>query len=523
MTDHTAHARACRATATFAAVAMSLAGAAGQALAAKAPSTYCGSGVANCIDSPMSGAVTPTSAMVWVHLNQAASVRVRYENVKANTWTNTGSLVTAVASDNTGKFALDGLKAATTYAYQVGIVQAGGTETWSPKYFFRTTSTAPQSLAFSVLSDFANALVTSPALRTAAAASNDFMLFIGDMDHRNPAADKKIVFLPGDPRVLADMRSMHQNMRNKDYPIGADVYNGLLASTSTHPQTPFYYSWDDHDYCSNNVGAGCLFRDFAFQAYRENYVWAADSGLNNAGACQSVNQHFSYGTLLDVIMLDARSGRVQSGDTPTMLGTCQLDWLLATLRQSTATWKFLISPVPFNQTTKTYDAWGAFPAERQQILDQIAAADIRNVIVLSGDIHSGGAFDDGTHSGLPEFSVPHANMPFDWVNTYCQPIYVSGHVDHMNDEPGTWTVGSMTAPNTVPTPTCLGKDYPGKLVTIPTAAPYPLDGVGAAGFVRVELTPTTATVRVLGEDGVARSGVLADGSAAPLSMQFTAR
>jgi hypothetical protein len=251
-------------------------------------------------------------------------------------------------------------------------------------------------------------------------------------------------------------------------------------------------------------------------------VWAADSGLNGTPDCQAVNQHIAYGALLDVFLLDARSGRVQGGANPTMLGACQLNWLINGLKASTATWKFVMSPVPFNMTTKTYDAWGAFPAEHAQILAAINDNKLKNVIVLSGDIHSGGAYDDGTRSGLPEISVPHANMPTNWVNTFCQPIFVDGKFNHLNDEPGTWTIGTMTPPNTVPSTTCLSKSWPGKPAQVSTPGPFPLDGVNAPGYVRVELTPTTATVNVFGADGALRSGVRADGSSAPLSLQFTA-
>jgi len=143
--------------------------------------------------------------------------------------------------------------------------------------------------------------------------------------------------------------------------------------------------------------------------------------------------------------------------------------------------------------------------------------------VMSGDIHSGGAFDDGTHSGVPEFAVPHANMPDTWVNTYCRAVYDNQVFQYFTDEPGTWTIGSLTAPNTSPVPTCLGNDQPGAQVVVSTDPPYPLDGVGSPGYVRVVLDANTATVSILGMDGILRNGVYADGTAAPLNVQFSAQ
>jgi alkaline phosphatase D len=53
---------------------------------------------------------------------------------------------------------------------------------------------------------------------------------------------------------------------------------------------------------------------------------------------------------------------------------------------------------------------GAFQTERTELINFIQEHEISGVIVISGDIHSGGALDDGAYSDLPELSVPHANM-----------------------------------------------------------------------------------------------------------------
>jgi hypothetical protein len=70
-----------------------------------------------------------------------------------------------------------------------------------------------------------------------------------------------------------------------------------------------------------------------------------------------------------------------------------------------------VSGVPFNPTTKPYDAWGAYGRERQEVLDFIHANAITGVVVISGDLHTGGALDRGVNAGLPEVSVPHTNLP----------------------------------------------------------------------------------------------------------------
>jgi alkaline phosphatase D len=49
--------------------------------------------------------------------------------------------------------------------------------------------------------------------------------------------------------------------------------------------------------------------------------------------------------------------------------------------------------------------------ERSELIDWIHLHDIKGVILVSGDLHSGGGIDDGTNSAFPEINVPHTNMP----------------------------------------------------------------------------------------------------------------
>ena len=42
-------------------------------------------------------------------------------------------------------------------------------------------------------------------------------------------------------------------------------------------------------------------------------------------------------------------------------------------------------------------------------MTHLSVNQIKNVVFVSGDIHSGGAIDDGTYSERPELSVPLAN------------------------------------------------------------------------------------------------------------------
>ena len=65
--------------------------------------------------------------------------------------------------------------------------------------------------------------------------------------------------------------------------------------------------------------------------------------------------------------------------------------------------------MPWNPTVPKQDAWHGFQTEQQELVDFINSEGITGVIFLSGDLHLGGAIDDGSNAYLPEMNVPHTN------------------------------------------------------------------------------------------------------------------
>jgi hypothetical protein len=96
-------------------------------------------------------------------------------------------------------------------------------------------------------------------------------------------------------------------------------------------------------------------------------------------------------------MTDTRSERTAD----TMLGQRQLAWLERELVDSARSHALVVwvnadpwisAPVP------GADHWGGYPAERARLAETIAAAGIRNLVMVAGDAHMV-AIDDGSHSG----------------------------------------------------------------------------------------------------------------------------
>jgi alkaline phosphatase D len=111
----------------------------------------------------------------------------------------------------------------------------------------------------------------------------------------------------------------------------------------------------------------------------------------------------------------------ESQKKPTLLGAAQKAWLIDGLKASKATWKvwgnevqmyqmaLRLSDLPGVPSLFSYtvyvngDQWDGFRSERQEILSTLAAANIENLVVCTGDIH--GFFAAELHG---DFDAPQA-------------------------------------------------------------------------------------------------------------------
>ena len=131
--------------------------------------------------------------------------------------------------------------------------------------------------------------------------------------------------------------------------------------------------WDDHEILDDwgkqrliAEGHGELFENGA-RAFFE--YWPVQGP---AVEPQRLYRRQRWGPHAELFVLDVRSYRAQhisvsTGTTPqmsTMLGQTQLDWLLAGLADSTATWRFVVTSVPLSYPTgyprpkeTGYDGW----------------------------------------------------------------------------------------------------------------------------------------------------------------------
>lgn len=153
-------------------------------------------------------------------------------------------------------------------------------------------------------------------------------------------------------------------------------------------QVPVYSIYDDHDFGDNDCTPGPeievpAWKRPVLEVFRQNWVNPGyGGGQENPGCWYDFvigDAHF--------FLIDGRYYRDHK--TGSMLGEYQKQWLLDRLKNSKATFKLIVSPVPFTQEVKpgSKDPWDGFPKEREEIFRLVETEKMDGVFLVSADRH----------------------------------------------------------------------------------------------------------------------------------------
>ncbi len=214
----------------------------------------------------------------------------------------------------------------------------------------------------------------------------------------------------GSPRT--DQLPNYEILKLADYRQRYSTYRLDPSLRKTHQQYPFITVWDDHETANNSYTNGSdnhtpgtegpwNLRKSAGQEANDEWL---PKRLQETGNTNKIWRKISYGNLADIFMLDTRlyDRSLQGGNANDsnrhIIGNEQMQWLKTELINSTAKWKILGQQVmmgnltPFGITVNN-DQWDGYNAERKKLYDIILNNNIKNVIVLTGDIHTAWAMD----------------------------------------------------------------------------------------------------------------------------------
>ncbi|HNP30702.1 MAG TPA: alkaline phosphatase D family protein [Nitrospirales bacterium] len=300
------------------------------------------------------GDVTPHEAIVWLKTTEAQTLKIQYSTDPLwGTFQETMMVPTTPETDFTTHITLTNLAPKTRYWYRSLVP---GKNPGRPCQFL-TAPLEEDSIAvtFVIGGDTRHSFQPFLIMETMRTMSPDFFVFLGDTIY----ADKETP-----ARELSEYWDKYRENRDT-------FAEALLADTSV------YAIWDDHEVDSDFTSTHSLLPTGrqAFFHYWPVRQLAQDS--------TRLYRTFRWGTGVELFLLDTRQYRNPA--TNSMLGEDQKQWLLAGLAASSASFKFIISSVPFSDPR--VDKWGEYPEERDEILRFLTINGITGVVFLAGDVH----------------------------------------------------------------------------------------------------------------------------------------
>jgi alkaline phosphatase D len=144
--------------------------------------------------------------------------------------------------------------------------------------------------------------------------------------------------------------------------------------------TPQYAIWDDHDFGPNNSDGSFENKFASERVFKSFWPNPYDSTLREGNYC-----YVSKGDV-DIFLMD---DRFFSKKWESMLGETQLQWLLAKLKSSTASFKLICIGNQVINPNTSGETYSKFITEYHKLLEYIKNMKIEGVLFVSGDRHHG--------------------------------------------------------------------------------------------------------------------------------------
>ncbi len=374
------------------------------------------------------GDPTPTSVIFWTAISNATrDTDVTLEIFRDEALTRLERRLCTKATLSrayTVKIDVTGLQSDTTYYYRFisgAVSSAIGRTKTTPASDTRTIKLGVVSCS-SYAHGFFNAY-----MQLSKRTELDAIVHLGDYIYEygnGEYGDVRNYEPPGEIFTLEHYRTRHAYYKRTDPDL-----------KELHRLFPFITIWDDHESTDNSYrdaannhtegteGNWIQRKGFAQKAYDE---WMPIR-LPEPGNPNRIWRRLKFGDLIDMFLLDTRlfdrdvpaGAPINPASDPfldenrKLIGPTQMNWLLNGLQSSTAKWKLMGSQVVFHQwsvrpgidgnipadlrplvgpTGLNGDSWDGYIAERKKITAVLRGdggkPPVKNVVVLTGDVHS---------------------------------------------------------------------------------------------------------------------------------------
>jgi alpha-galactosidase len=313
-------------------------------------------------DSPLShgpfiGHVTDHNARIWVRAERDCSLKLTVRDDSEVVWEQHEEAT--AESDHCVVFDVDGLSQTTRYRFAVT-----GPDGSASGWF----ETAPHPDSPSVV----RIAFGSCAREDESTAA---------VWRRMGQAGADAVVLLGDTPYIDSTELGVQQRRYREFAKAP-----AMAELLSH--TPWYATWDDHDFGRNDTDGNLPGKENSRHAFIEYHANpSAGDGV------QGIYTSFRRGPV-EVFLLDTRTFAATEPSPfepqrPTLLGAGQWRWLEAGLKASSATFKVLASGMIWNEATRPNkpDHWMSYPHEREALFRMVARHGVSGVMLVGGDVH----------------------------------------------------------------------------------------------------------------------------------------
>lgn len=321
----------------------------------------------------------------------------------------TGSAPAVAALAHSVHVDVDGLAPDTSYWYRFTV--DGRTSAVGRTRTFPDPASSPDEVSFALIccQNYADGYYTAHA--NLAQEDVGFVFFVGDYIYESSANRP--------PRPL----SLAESVDLPTYRARYELYKADTDLQASHHAHPWIMTVDDHEVANNVLGDtgknGAAAGDpAAIAAYRRRRADAFQAWYEHqplrlpapTGADYRIYRTVPHSKLLRFFVLDGRqyrsgypiAGVDQGADTParfdedrTMLGPDQEAWLYGEFAATSAHWNVVTqqtvmtaTPIPVgDQTFYNFDQWDGYVAARNRLLRSLVANQVRNPMILSGDIH----------------------------------------------------------------------------------------------------------------------------------------
>jgi alkaline phosphatase D len=378
-------------------------------------------------DGVISGDPTPTGITLWTRVDDvsgAGSVELEVATDKAfRKVVARKRIATSGAINHAVKARVAGLKAHEQYYYRFATRSTDG-----PVGRFRTALPADSNetvrFAFFSCQDYTHGYYN--ALDVMADGDYDFIVCLGDYIYAESyhskaggtgVRDDKI------GRANPDNKSIvREAVTLADYRAKYSLYRSDPLLRAVHGNFPMVMLWDDHEVQDNYAGKpkdgglppGKHFSLARKKAARKAFFESMPAFRTGERLYRTV----PYGRTLELFVMDQRSYRdnqpcddavvppCEGYDQPRdFLGRPQMNYIKGALRSSKAAWKIMANEVTIMPTkvlggaNYTYDTWTGYPREREELLTYLRGQQIKDVVFITGDIHTFIAGDVRTGDG----------------------------------------------------------------------------------------------------------------------------